>query len=360
MPDILLFGATGYTGKLTAHALYERGADFAVAGRDPEKLKELAGAVGNPEVRVAGAGDIEALTAALHDVKVMITCVGPFVELGWTAAEAALNAGVHYIDSTGEGEFIAHLLEQVDVRAQSAGIAMAPAMGFDEVPADVAATLATDGMDEPELALTYALPGSGSRGTTKSALGIVASKGPWIEDGRTVLISAGDHSRWSPMPPPLGPRQAASFPFSVGRLLPLHLELRSMRLYATMGAPQRGALRAIVPLIRAGHALPGGRGVLERAVDTLQRQEGPTDALRTSKWTILAEARDKHTWRNVALMGTDVYGLTASLLAAGAQRMAAPDYDRTGVVAPVTAMGLEWLEKRLADEGVSVSTWGPT
>ena len=63
MPDILLFGATGYTGQLTAHALARRGADFAIAGRSRDKLEALASVTGNPDVRIAGVGDVDALSA---------------------------------------------------------------------------------------------------------------------------------------------------------------------------------------------------------------------------------------------------------------------------------------------------------
>src|SRR5687767_5757329 len=107
MPDVSLFGATGFTGRLTAQALARRGVSFAIAGRDREKLERLADEFEpRPDVRVAAVGDVHALAAALEDVKVLITCVGPFTELGDTAVEAALRARVHYIDSTGEGTFI--------------------------------------------------------------------------------------------------------------------------------------------------------------------------------------------------------------------------------------------------------------
>src|SRR5688572_21014188 len=165
MPDILLFGATGYTGQLTAHALARRGADFAIAGRSRDKLEMLASVTGNPDVRIAGVGDVDALSRALQDVKVLITCVGPFEELGDTAVEAALRTGTHYVDSTGEGSFVARLARERSEHARTKGIAMAPCLGFDEVPADVAATLATEGMDRPDLTLTYSVPKTASAGT---------------------------------------------------------------------------------------------------------------------------------------------------------------------------------------------------
>ncbi|HWL65628.1 MAG TPA: saccharopine dehydrogenase NADP-binding domain-containing protein [Actinomycetota bacterium] len=357
MPEVLLFGATGYTGRLTAQALHRRGANFAISGRDHGKLEALATTTGNPEIRVASVGDVRGLAAALEDVKVLITCVGPFEQLGSTAVEAALQAGVHYIDSTGEGPFIARLIENKMEQARKAGIAMAPAMGFDEVPADVAATLASRDLDPVDLTLTYAVPLTPSAGTLRSALGILSEPAAWIENGRRVTVKAGQRSRWAPMPPPLGPRSSVAFPLAEGHLAPLHLELDSLRVYATVGMAQRLGLKLggpFLPLLKSGPI----KSVTESLIGRLP--EGPTDQQRRAgQWTILAEARSGDAWRNVALTGTDVYGLTAEFLSAAALRFAGDGPLETGVVAPVQAVGLEVWEKEFADHGVTIQTFEP-
>ncbi|MGH2819009.1 MAG: saccharopine dehydrogenase family protein [Actinomycetota bacterium] len=357
MPDVLLFGATGYTGRLTAHTLARRNASFAICGRDPAKLDQLAESTGGPEVRVASAGDVDGISSALEGVKVLITCVGPFVRLGAAAAEAAVRTGTHYIDSTGEQAFVGRLIESYDRPAKDKGIALAPCLGFDEVPADVAATLATQGLERPDLVLTYALPSSGSMGTIRSALDIVTRKGPWLEDGTQVMVRAGQETRWSPMPPPLGPRRAMAFPLAEGRLAPLHLDLRSLKLFITTGIGQRLgaqlALPALTPLLRSDV----GYSLLNRL---LSSGGGPSEERRArSKWTILAEARADEAWRNVTITGVDPYGLTAEFLTAGALRMCEADFDAAGVLAPVQAVGLDNLEKAFADTGITTETYEP-
>lgn len=354
MPDILLFGATGYTGRLTASALAGRGADFAIAGRDPGKLDRLAESTGGPETRVVSVGDVEGLARALDDVKVLITCVGPFMELGDTAAEAAIRAGVNYVDSTGESTFIERLISRYDERAKQAGITMAPAMGFDEVPSDSAATLACEGMTGAELILTYALPSTGSRGTVKSALGIIKGEGSWIENGRPTTISAGERSRWSPMPAPLGPKPAVGFPLAEGQLAPLHLDLRTLETYVTSDPIQRTLMRAGLPILKLITKVGGADKLVRAVVDRLP--EGPNATQRKGRWTILAEARTDETWRNVAISGADVYGLTAEFLTTGALSLARED-SQPGVVSPVQAVGIQTWQKEFDERGVSVETY---
>lgn len=356
MPDILLFGATGYTGRLTAHALARRGADFAIAGRSRGRLQDLAAATGGPEVRVAAVGDPDALTEALGDVKVLITCVGPFVELGATAVEAALRAGVHYIDSTGEGTFIEDLIATRSQEAKEAGIAMAPALGFDEVPADTAATVATEGMVNADLVLTYAFPSSGSRGTFRSALGIAGADGVWIENGRRRRIRTGERTRWAPMPAPLGPKPSLAFPLAEGHLAPLHLDLNSLELYVTTDPVQKVLMRGSLPLLAAATGSRIGDKITQLVLDRLP--EGPNDRQRAAgRWTLLAEARSGEAWRNVSLSGTDVYGLTAEFLSAGAMRMCEDDFDLTGVVSPVQVMGIDRWRKEFIDHDVVVDIY---
>jgi short subunit dehydrogenase-like uncharacterized protein len=356
MPDVLLFGATGYTGRLTAHALARRGLDFAIAGRDEAKLEALARSTGaDPEIRIAAAGDVNGLVDALKDVRVMITCVGPFIEMGDTAAEAAIRARVHYIDSTGETTFIQRLISDYDERARAAEIAMAPAMGFDEVPADCAATLATEDMPGADLVLTYAVPSTGSRGTVVSTIGIITGEGMWLKGGKPFPIRSGTRTRWSPMPPPLGPKKAMGFPLGEGVLAPLHLDLNDLELYVTTGTVQELSARLGLPVLRLMNSTAVGEKLIHAMLSRLP--EGPDEKGRRARWTILAEARSGDRWKNVAITGADVYGLTAEFLSAGATRMLEPSFDARGVVSPVQATGIETWQKEFTDHDVNVTVF---
>ena len=357
MPEVLLFGATGYTGRLTANALARRGADFVIAGRNREKLERLAAQTGDPEIRVASVGDVDALAEALGDVKVLVTCVGPFIEMGQTAVEAALRAKVHYVDSTGEAPFIRDLIDNKTEQARSLDIVMAPAMGFDEVPADSAATFACEDMSGAGVTMTYSVPVNATTGTLRSVAGVVAPGCPWVRDGKRVWVRVGEHERWSPMPPPLGPKKAVSIPFSGGLLAPLHLDVNEFQTYGTVGVAEHLGIKAGGPFLKYLDTTIVKAGI-EKILERLP--EGPTDEQRTrSNWTILAEARAGGSWRNVALTGTDVYGLTAEFLSAGALKIAREGPQETGVVAPVQAVGIETWQKEFAEHGVGIEIYEP-
>jgi short subunit dehydrogenase-like uncharacterized protein len=189
-------------------------------------------------------------------------------------------------------------------------------------------------------------------------LGIVSSSGVWLENGTPIEIKMGERQRWAPMPPPLGPRASLAFPLAEGRLAPLHLDLRSVSTYVTVGAIEKIGMKTAAPLL----PLLGNntvKNLMERVLARLP--EGPNDLQRSkSHWTILAEARSGSRWRNVAISGTDVYGLTAEFLSAGAMKIAADGPEDTGVLAPVQAVGLETFEKVFAEHGVDVKVYETT
>ena len=357
MPDVLLFGATGYTGTLTAHALARRGATFLLAGRNHAKLDALAAATGAAETVLVEVGDVRALATALDDVKVLITCVGPFTTLGETAVQAALAARKHYVDSTGEIGFVARLIDEHMEDARAAGIAMVPAAGFDEVPTDVALSLAVEEIDRARAVLTYSSPGKLSMGTLRSILsGPATSNSAWIIDGRRVEVPTGARARWAPMPPPLGPKYSLSFPFAIGRVAPLHLDFESLEIYARMERVPAALVRLAVPV---GRAFLGSKPV-QKAIDVAlgDRTTGPDEhARRRDHWVVLAEARGDNGWRNVALSGVDPYGLTAETLASVGLKLARDGHEDSGVMSPVQATGLETLQKELIDFGVDFQTW---
>ena len=358
MLDVVLFGATGFTGRAVAAALGRREARFVVAGRDPARLEAVARDTGALGIVPAAAGDPRPLAEAAREARVLLTCVGPFVELGETAIRAALEAGCHYVDSSGEAAWVTTLVERWDAEARAAGVVVAPCLAFDEVPADVAATLATEGLPGAELTITYALPSFASPGTVRSSVRVLTSAGAWWRRGAWVRIGTGELRRWAPLPPPLGPRPSFSAHMAEARLAPLHLDVSGVSTYLTTSSVRLRAVRLLLPAARAAARTRAGRAILERALLAASRRADHARAPE-ARWTVLAEASAGDRRRAVVTSGRDVYGLSAELLAAGALRLAQTAPGGGGVRAPVAAAGLETLQRELAARGATISVFEP-
>src|SRR5215211_2118790 len=186
---IVLFGATGYTGRLAAEAMVERGMKPVLAARSSEKLDALAGGLGGGlETATADVSDPPSVAALVEKGDVLVTTVGPFARWGQPAAAAATTAGAHYIDSTGEPAFIREVFERYGPVAEQAGSAMLTAMGYDWVPGNAAGGVALDRAGElaTRIDVGYFITGSGSMsgGTRASTLGAIAAPAFGFRDGR--------------------------------------------------------------------------------------------------------------------------------------------------------------------------------
>lgn len=148
MYHLTLFGATGFTGRITAayiarHAERE-GLTWAIAGRSEASLNELRDSLDGvkPAVIVADIRDKASLRAMAASTKVLMNAVGPFAVYGPDVVEACLASGTHYLDITGEPEFINRCFVRHGTEAEEKGVTLVNACGFDSIPADVATWLA--------------------------------------------------------------------------------------------------------------------------------------------------------------------------------------------------------------------------
>jgi len=110
MRKIGLLGATGYTGRLTATELALRDLDVRLGGRSAARLAKVDGTAGSERVTV-DTTDTRSLSKFLDGLDVVISTVGPFTSLGRPVVDAAVKAGVHYVDSTGEPGFMQELYD---------------------------------------------------------------------------------------------------------------------------------------------------------------------------------------------------------------------------------------------------------
>lgn len=149
--DVVLFGATGFVGALTAEHLAAAGGPgtrVALAGRSPERLAEVRSRLGEPgrdwalvEVDATDAVGLRRLAAR---TTVLATTVGPYARDGRHVVTACAEEGTHYADLTGELLFVRWALETVDARARETGARIVHACGFDSIPSDLGVLLTAD------------------------------------------------------------------------------------------------------------------------------------------------------------------------------------------------------------------------
>jgi|YNPBryunderm2012_1023409.scaffolds.fasta_scaffold02122_3 short subunit dehydrogenase-like uncharacterized protein len=194
-PRWLLYGASGYTGRLVAAEAVARGVPPILAGRSPAPVHAVGRQLGLP-VRVFPLDDGAATTRALEGVEAVLHCAGPFVWTSRPMLEACLAAGVHYLDVTGEIPVFEAVLARGE-QARERGIAVVPGVGFDVVPTDcLAARLAAALPGANRLELAFAASGGGwSAGTMRTMIELLPLGGAERRDGRIVPVPAAAFTR---------------------------------------------------------------------------------------------------------------------------------------------------------------------
>ena len=178
--DLIVFGASGYTGRLVADAVQAlRSSDvrWAIAGRDASRLAPIAARLGDVPIVTADARDPASLEAMTRRTHAIVTTVGPYARYGTPLVAASVATGTHYADLTGEPTWIRSIIDRFHEPARQGGTRIVPACGFDSVPSDLGvAELQRIGLSHwgrPFASVVHAMgPASGgvSGGTIASAM----------------------------------------------------------------------------------------------------------------------------------------------------------------------------------------------
>jgi short subunit dehydrogenase-like uncharacterized protein len=360
---IVLFGATGYTGRLAAEAMVERGLKPVLAARSQDKLEALAAELGGDlETATADVADPPSVRALVESGDVLVTTVGPFARWGAPAAAAATTAGAHYIDSTGEPPFIREVFDRYAPAAEQAGIGMLTAFGYDWVPGNLAGGLALERAGElaTRVDLGYFFTGSGvsaSGGTKASLVGAIAAPAFGFRDGRVQTERGARRVRSFSV----GSKQlqgisvGSSEHFALPRVAP---RLREVNAYLGWFGPASRAMQAMSAGTSVAMKVPGVDKLWSAAGERfVQGSTGGPDAETRSKSGshIVAIAYDAagRPLSEVHVSGVDGYTFTGRMLAWGADRAAAGALKGTGALGPVDAFGLDELAKGCAEAGIA-------
>ncbi len=358
--EIVIYGASGYTGKLIAAELTKRGAAIVLAGRSRDKLEAVAAGLDpGAEARVVAVAldDRAGLRDLIAPAAVVVGCAGPFTLHGTPVIEAAAETGTHYLDTTGEQPFIRDSFDRWGAAAAGSGATLVSGFGFDYVPGDMLAAVTAAGLGPiEELTLAYHVNDLGTtRGTTLSALEMIKGGDVEWRDGAYVPASLRAGRGRFGFPAPIGVQRVGRYPSGEQITVPRHVEVASVRtvidLRGLIGA-ELGPVAA--PLMTAsGYAM---RTPLRAAAAKLVARlpEGPSEAAREkAEYTLVCEARTRTGTRTGVLRGSDVYGITARIIAEGATRMLDPGYDRAGALAPSQAFDPDEFLAALGPFGIS-------
>ncbi|MET9504764.1 saccharopine dehydrogenase family protein [Streptomyces sp. NPDC006259] len=373
--DLVLFGASGFVGTLTAEYLAAHAPGdlrWAIAGRDEERLRRLRDRLpggAEPGVLRADVSDPASLRALAEHARVVATTVGPYVTYGEELVAACADAGTDYLDLTGEPEFVDLAYVRHDARARETGARLVHACGFDSVPHDLGAYFTVRQLPEG-VALTVdgyvSADATFSGGTFASALGQFAR-------GRQMAAAARERRRHEPRlmgrraTAPLGtPRFAPE----VGAwALPLptidpQIVRRSAKALERYGPDFRyrhyaavrrlpvavGGSAAVGALFAAAQVPPARRWLSDR----LKPGEGPSAEKRARSWfsvRFVGEGGGRRVYTEVS-GGDPGYDETAKMFAEAALALAFDDLPETaGQVTTAVAMG-DALTERLRAAGI--------
>lgn len=359
--QIVVFGATGYTGGLVIDALLRRGLRPVLAGRSIDRLARLAERLGGLDYRMADVSDPASVRALVEPGDVLVTTVGPFERFGHPVAQAAVDAGAHYVDSTGEVGFVRELRQRHHDLSRETGAVIIPAFGYDYVPGHLAGALAARDGGAPVRAVEVGYYAIGSlrnglsEGTRKTMADGLILPAPIWRSGR--LVNAATASQVRRFPVRHEHRSAFLVSGTEVLFLPAQVPgLDSVEVYNGWFPQLSRAIQLVSAVANTAAKLPHGRAVINAiAARTAGGSGGPDAAEREKTMShVVAVARDGdgRVLAEVHIEGPSPYTLTGDLMAWAADQLVAGEAQGAGVLGPVEAFGLDHLVTGCAEAGL--------
>jgi short subunit dehydrogenase-like uncharacterized protein len=374
--DVVLFGATGFVGTLTAEYLAAHAPKdlrWALAGRDEHRLERLRERLpGGTDIGVlrADVDEPATLRALAEHARVVATTVGPYVHYGEELVAACADSGADYLDLTGEPEFVDLMYVRHDARARETGARLVHACGFDSVPHDLGVYFTVRQLPE-SVPLTVdgyvSVDAAFSGGTLASALNQAARGRRMFAAarergrheprlmGRTVAAPtgvprfAGEVGAWALPLPTIDPQIVRRSAKALERYGP---DFRYRHYAAVKRLPVAlGSVAAVGTAVAAAQLPPARRWLSDR----LRPGDGPSAEKRANSWftvRFVGEGGGRRVFTEVA-GGDPGYDETAKMFAEAALSLAFDDLPPTaGQVTTAQAMG-DALTERLRAAGIT-------
>ena len=330
---LALLGATGYTGGLVLERVRELGVPLRLVGRRSDALEAIAHE--GDEVRVADARHEAELIDAFDGAFAVASTAGPFLENGQRVVGAAIAVAAHYVDICVEQSFARIVYEGFDESAEERGVTLLPSFGLGYAVGDFGARLAAESLTEPldEVVTGYSSAGvRTSPGTRRTAADLMRQEQVAWRDG---LVGSRFGKTTRRIRFPERARGVVEFAGAEPLSVPRHTRVHEVRSYVAV--PRVVALGGLLAPLAAPAAGLAAR--VGGAPSAEQRKNW--------RWTVVAEARAGSEVSRATLRGTDVYGLTALLVAHAADALRRGEAVGPGALAPAQAFDVHTFVPRL-------------
>lgn len=370
--DVVLFGATGFTGALTAEYLAGHappGLRWALAGRNRTKLEATRARLGlDLDLLIADVEDVDSLTTVASSARVVISTVGPYVQYGGPLVAACAEAGTDYVDLTGEQEFVDRMYVEHHARAVETGARLVHCCGFDSIPHDLGVQYTVEQLPQRVPIQVEGFVRAGGKlsgGTLLTALTAMSRGRQALQahrdrrraearpEGRSSRALPGRvhryNDRWAVPLPTVDPQVVAHSGAALDRYGP---EFRYSHYALLKRLPTAVGTMAGFGLLAAAAQV---RPLRETMQNRIKAGDGPSEERRARSWftvRFVGSGGGKRVVTEVA-GGDPGYGETAKMLAESALCLALDDLPATsGQVTTAVAMG-PVLRQRLIDAGIT-------
>ncbi len=365
--QVVIYGASGYTGKLIAWHLAEYGIPFIAAGRDQQRLEEQMAKV--PELEgadyecVAVAHDEDSLTGLFSGKKVVYNVVGPFMQLGDPVARACLNAGAHYLDTTGEQDWTRAIAEKYGQAFADKGLLLAPATSYMWTAGALAAEIVLENPEIDSLDICYQIDhGLPSEASTKSFLRMVCNEQLFLE------LNEYKQWDWDTLAHVTVPYRAGTlraFPWG-GACEPIWYKddprVRNCKVLTAFGEHMIDGVAAAIEKFReeAYHLPQEEREAWTNAMgDAMDTGEPPKDTLDVQRSVIVASGQGRRATNQYVFNVSATYTWTGEIAAESTKLLLQGKLLKPGFQSPATAFNHRELIQAFHDLGFTSAPPAP-
>jgi hypothetical protein len=363
-PKVLVYGLSGYTGKIIGQCLAKRGIPFYAAGRNQQRLEAaldiIKGRLGRDfEAEVAVVGNtVEELVPVFSRADVVINTIGPFMQVAWPAVEACLRGNCHYMDTTGEQDFTLGVKEKYGEAFAAKELLLAPATAWMSAAGALAAEvcLETEGVDTLDIVyhVEHGLP---SVASTKSFLRMSCNNTSqhYLELDE---FKVWPNDQFYPVAMPFRNRLVRAHPWGGSAEPVWYQDDERVKNCSAMVAIGEHLVDGTLAAIHEFNERSVGATAEERETltneiaDRMDVVEPPVDDIDVQRSMVVCYARGRQTASEFVLHLAAPYSWTGDLSAEAAERILNGQLKKTGFQSAATAFGHRELLKVWHDAGI--------